>query len=142
MITLYNYYQNKDSGKEEWRRTVLGGERRPGKPAVYWQESKGANVIQSGLSTADGVLVLIWFGVDAEGRKYVPPKVYAALSPAEAAQHWTLTPGRDRIIRGVVPDGMAVKDAVAAYDDCITVTSVDTWDAGSRAMCHWEVSGK
>lgn len=138
--TLFNQYKNLETNAVEFRRTLLSGERRPGKPAVHWENNKATNVIASGLTTADAVNVMIWFSVDAEGKTYLPPKAYAALPPEALDQHWTLAP-QDRLVKGDVPDA-PINDIVALYDDVTTITSVDTMDYGSPAMQHWEVSGK
>lgn len=135
--TLYNEYVNPDTKRKEWRRTELD--------AVHWENNKATNVIASGLESADSTFLMIWFSVQAsDGRTYLPPKQYAALSAAEVDRHWTLWPMHDRMIKGIVP-GPAVVETLAdmdkAYDDLITVKSVDTMDYGSPSMKHWEVSG-
>lgn len=143
--TIYNRYQNAETRKEEWRRTVLSGRRAVGGGhAVHWENNRATNVITSGLAAADAVSVMIWFSVTAEGRTYLPPMEYAALSPAEVGRYWTMTPGHDRLLKGVGPavDGDITIGKIAARDGCITITSVDAMDFGRPHMHHWEVSGK
>lgn len=142
--TVYNQYENHDTGKVEWRKTPLSGTRRGGKPAVHWEANKAVNVIQSGLTSADAVTVMIWFSVEAAGKIYLPPAEYAVLSPAEVDLYWTLAQGKDRLLKGEgpeVPDASAMT-AITRRDDCITITSVDTMDYGAPHMRHWGVSGK
>lgn len=142
--SLYNRYENHETGKVEWHRTLLSGTRSGGKPAVHWEDNKAVNVITSGLASADAVTVMIWFSVEAEGKTYLPPSEYAALPPTGVDGYWTLTQGQDRLLKGKGPEIDADKtiSAVAQRDGCITITSVDTMDYGHPRMHHWEVSGK
>ena len=83
--------------------------------------------------------------VDAYGKRYLPPKQYAALSPDAVGTHWTFTLGVNRMIKGVDDDDdisqMTINEIVAKCDSCITIKSVDTMDYGRMHMQHWEVSG-
>lgn len=137
-VTIYNQYRNRATNTVEWLRTVLTGQRAGGRDAVHWEDNKATNVIASGLATADAVNVIIWFSADADGKTYLPPKAFAALSPEAASLHWTLAP-QDRMVKGVTTGTI---DAAMAGDAAATITSVDTMDYGSEAMRHWEVSGK
>lgn len=137
--TLFNQHRDPVSGQTAWFRTILSGARSNGGPAIHWEHNKASNVVASGLATADAVNIMIWFTVQAEGKRYLPPKQYAALSPAAAKQHWTLAE-QDRMAKGTVPD-VPIKEVVAAYD-AVTITSIDTMDYGSPAMHHWEVAAK
>lgn len=139
-VTIYNKYRNRTSNKEEWLRTVLTGRRAGGRDAIHWEDNRAANVIASGLTTADAVEVMIWHTVDTGGKTYLPPKAFAALSPEDAIKHWTLAP-QDRLLKGAAPDG-TLNDILPYCDAEITITSVDAMDYGSDAMRHWEVSGK
>lgn len=136
--TLYCRYHNPETNADEWHRVVLD--------AVHWEENKAENVIVSGLSSADAVTVYVPIMVRADGgaKRYVEPKRYAALSPADAASCWTMTPGKDRMIKGIAPETvppLSISEITARYDACITVKSVDTRDYGNKHMQHWEVSG-
>ena len=135
-VTVFNQYKNHDTGSMEWRKTILRD--------AHWEENKAVNVINSGLATADAVSVMVWFSVDADGKRYLPQKQYAALSPEAANRLWTFTQGVDRLIKGAIDDDippMTINEIVAKYDSCITIKSVDTMDYGRKHMQHWEVSG-
>lgn len=131
-ITLYNYYRNNETSQEEWHIKHLN--------PVHFEPRKADNIINSGLSTADSLLLYVWFSVDAEGKTYLQPKEYAALDPVDVVDYWTMTPMKDRIVKGNVSDIM--QDAVSKYDEVFTIQNVDTKDFGSQHMRHWEISAK
>ena len=163
-VTVFNYYQNRRTGKEEWRRTVLSGERMGGGPAIWWEDSRGVSALvtaaRAGLWKDDEATVLIWFAADAQGRLFIPARAYGRLEPVDADRFWTLTPGRDRIVRGVAPGnvsfaeigGGAVVDKPCGAagisgnfsfaETMITVASVRRWDCGDIGMRHFEVIGR
>jgi hypothetical protein len=133
--TVYNRYIV--SGSEHYQRTELA--------AVAWQNRKAANVIASGLLAADSATIYIPFAL---GTNYVKPIAWQALSVKTG--YWTLAIG-DVIVKGLVTD--EIHDAVvsppsaaftmtnlkAKYDDVVTIKSVDTMDAGSDSMRHWQI---
>ncbi|HWQ76558.1 MAG TPA: DUF6751 family protein [Syntrophomonas sp.] len=125
-VTVYNKYL--DGTTEKWQRTVLRG--------VFWDSSKGAVVRKTGVSSADGLMLLIPMAIPG----YVKPKAWAAL--ADKTGTWTLQSG-DIVILGAIDYDVvkSSKELQQQYDDVMTVTNVDTRDYGS-GMRHWEVSGK
>ncbi len=142
-MTVYNRYENRETGRVEWRRTVLGGTRVTGGSAVHWEDNRTAKSLTNGLRTVD---IMIWYEAVADGgRTYLPPKAYAAVEPEHIDRYWTLTPGADRVAKGRAPEPAgpdALNDILLAEDDCATVTGVDTLDFGSPEMWHFEVSAK
>ena len=134
--TVYNQYRNPDTRGVAWHPTILR--------FVHWEASRGANIITSGLASADGLLVLIPFAVDAGGKTYLPPLQYAALPLEQVSHHWTMTEGTDRIIKGDMDNFDALPDIkpIVAMDHCYTITAVDIFDFGREHMRHWEVYGK
>lgn len=144
-ITVYSRYQNLQTRKEEWHRTVLSGTRWNGKPAVHWENNEAANVLTSGLSTADAVFAMIWLDADAQGKAYLPAKRFAALAPEDVNRYWTLEKAQTRLVRGIgieLAEGMSIKDVAAASEACMTAMHVDTMDYGDVRMHHFEVSGR
>lgn len=132
-LTLYN--KAIVAGKETFRRTVI--------PGVKWENRKAANILQSGLQSADSVAVYI----PMQGRDgYLSPKQYE--SAESKVGKWTLAVG-DYMVKGEVPDEIvgAVGETPAfttsnlknKYDDVVRITTVDTMDAGSPHMHHWQV---
>ena len=126
VITTYNKYV--DAGVEKWQRAVLRG--------VFWNAIRGATFRKTGVQTVDSVQIIIPMSVKVG---YYKPKAWAAL--ADKAGYWTLQPG-DTVVKGAL-DVEIVKSVkeLQAYDDVLTITSVDTKDFGA-GMSHFEVSGK
>jgi hypothetical protein len=86
---------------------------------VHWENRKAANVISSGLLEADKVNVYI----PTHGR----------------STEVTIKAG-DVIVEGVVTQEIdteyTISDLKAAYDDVVTVKSVDRYDFGSPVVRH------
>lgn len=126
--TLYN----KVRGSETYQRWGL--------IAVHWENRKAANVLRSGLLEADSVMVMVPYAI---GSKYLLPFAWQALP--DKTDRWTLQVG-DYLVKGLVTDeieaGFTISDLKAKYDDCVRITSVDTFDIGSPRMYHWEVGAK
>jgi len=125
--TIYNKYFL--LGIEKYQRTQV--------PDVKWEARKAANVMQSGLIAADSVTVYIPFARDAN---YVKPKAWQALTTKTSK--WTLQDG-DFMVKGLVADeigtGFTITALKAKYDDVVQIRSVDTMDAGSLYMQHWQL---
>jgi hypothetical protein len=142
-ITVYNRYRPPGE-PEQWKRTVLSGERYDDKPAVHWEGRQGVNVTNSGLDSDDDVLVMIWFCADAQGKKYINPTYYAKLPPHLVDRYWTIAPGLDRIAKGVItetPDA-PMSAVFAMHDNIVTPTAVEICDYGSVLTRHMEISCK
>jgi len=125
-VTIYN--RDKD---EKYHRTVIKG--------VFWNSSEGAVARKTGISSADGLQLIIPFSADMNGT-YLKPKEWEKL--ADKTGHWTLQP-RDIIILGeinyeVVKSGSELSKL---YDDVLTINNIDTRCFGTD-MDHWDVSGK
>ena len=123
--TVYNKYIV--SGAEHYQRTGI--------LAVAWENRKQANVIASGLLAADSATIYIPFSV---GAYYLKPIAWQAAKTGR----WTLQVG-DYLVKGLVTDaitgGFTITSLKAKYDDVVQVKSVDTMDAGSVSMRHWQV---
>jgi hypothetical protein len=115
------------SGAEKYQRTQLSD--------VAWENRKQANVIASGLLAADSATVYIPFVL---GTDYLKPIAWQAAKTGK----WTLQIG-DVIVKGTVTDeitgGFTMTNLKAKYDDVVVIKSVDTMDAGSLSMQHWQV---
>jgi len=128
-ITVYNKYIA--SGVETYQRTQIFN--------IEWENHKGANIIKSGLMTADQATIYIpW----ARCGLYLTPKVWLASTLTSKAGRWTLSMG-DYIVRGLVEDeittGFTMSDLKAKYDDVLQVKSIDIRDMGSISMWHIQV---
>ncbi len=125
-VTVYNKYL--DGKTEKWQRTVLRG--------VFWDSSKGAVVRKTGVSSADGLMLMIPMSIPG----YTKPKEWAALE--DKAGSWTLQSG-DTVILGEI-DYEVVKSSselARQFDDVLVISNVDTRNYGG-GMSHFEVSGK
>lgn len=142
-VTLYNVVQEIDPTTldevEKVYTTILRG--------VMLQASKGVNVRESGLESADAVNLYIPFAVEAVDGKtgaakaYEKPQEFA--KAADRSGLWTLSyngnGGETVFVKGeFISDDMT---AVESHDDCYNVTKVDAMDYGSPDMQHWEVGG-
>ena len=146
-VTVYNVTVESDqdtfSDIEHAYITVLRG--------VMLQASKGVNVRESGLESADAVNLYIPFDVDAvDGvtgatKRYVGPQEFWRASDKSGL--WTLSTdgngGTTFFVKGeVVEPEKSEQQIEALYDDVYKVTKVDEKDFGSVAMRHFEVGGK
>lgn len=142
-VTIYNIVQEIDPATldevEKSYITILRG--------VMLQASKGVNVRESGLESADAVNLYIPFavesvdGVTGELKTYIGPQSF--FKAANKSDLWTLSykgnGGMTCFVKGeFVSDDMTV---VLSHDDCYNVTKVDAMDYGSLDMQHWEVGG-
>jgi hypothetical protein len=130
-ITIYNkYYVGRD---EAFQRIQLKG--------VYWEDRRAVNQLASGGNiAADKVLVMIPF-IGHDG--YLDPVEWLALE--DKSENWTLN-SNDIIVRGLVEDeiepGFTPSDLERKYQNVLRITSVDSFNAGSPRMQHWEVGAK
>lgn len=142
-VTIYNVVQETDPATldevEKVYTTILRG--------VMLQASKGVNVRESGLESADAVNLYIPFAVEAVDGKTGAAKAYAKpqefAKAADRSGLWTLSyngnGGETVFVKGeFISDNMTV---VQYHDDCYKVTKVDAMDYGSPNMQHWEVGG-
>lgn len=143
-VTVYNVSENVDTFETERKYTVLDG--------VFLDISKAANVIKSGLESADAATLFIPFRVKAydpvsgKARAYIEPTRYAELPDKD--DYWTLSVGDGSsgvpcfFVKGIVAEDLPYGSIRNKYDFVYDVTSVDTRDFGSASMQHWQVGGK
>jgi hypothetical protein len=128
-VTVYNKY--KDGTTEKWQRTILYG--------VLWDAIKGAVTRKTGVTSADGLQLIIPMSVRASRSAYKPPKEWAVLEDKTNA--WTLQSG-DMVALGALEYEIVKSSSeLKEFDHVLTITSVDTKNFGSR-MDYWEVSAK
>lgn len=136
-VTIYNKHFNSTTRADEYQRTYLYG--------VNWNSSKAVNVIKSGLVSADSAVIQIPVNVTADnGKAFASEKNWQAKTLQQISAFWTLQEG-DTIVKGIVdyaiPPG-TIAGLEKAYDDVLTITSVDVIDQGSRMLHHYRVGGK
>lgn len=127
-VTIYNKYL--DGTTEKWQRTVLSG--------VFWDSSKGAVVRKTGISSADGLMLIVPMDVKP-GRTYVKPKAWEAMADKTGA--WTLQSGDTVILGDISYEVVKSSKELQQFDDVLTISNVDTRNYGG-GMAHFEVSGK
>ena len=144
-VTVYNAVENVDTLKTEMVITVLRG--------VFLDISEGANIVKSGLASADAAKLYIPFSIKAENgvtgevQEYIPPKEYERTEDKE--HFWTIrTTGTASskdcfFVKGEVVEPDADFQTInGRYDYVYRVSTVDPRDFGSPDMQHWEVGGR
>lgn len=134
-VTVYNTGESA-SYETENHVTVLRG--------VFYDARKGVNVIESGLTNADSVNLIIPFSVEAvdgvtgEAQTYLPPKEYE--TAMDKGQHWTIKTDKCFFVKGeVVRPELSFQAINSAFDNVHNVTSVDEKDFGG--LPHFEIGG-
>ena len=135
--TVYNRVADRDTDRVSYLRTEI--------PAVHWEESYAASDKDKSHDRIRSVAALIDFSVCRYmAKQYLPAHEFALLPLSEASQYWTLDCG-DIIIKGSVADEIDLsgrKQWLLAHPNAALITAVQTYDMGSPAMQHWEVTAK
>lgn len=132
-VTLYNRYYDPNTGTEIYQRTLIN--------AVMWEDRKATNILASGGNlAADQAIIFIPTLLD---HNYLTPIVWLAL--VDKSGNWTLQED-DIIVKGTLADTISASNtpsAVAkANDNVLRISTIDTFDMGSRNMRHWKVGAK
>lgn len=130
-ITIYNKYLDEATRLDKYKRTTIKN--------VFFDEKKATNRLQSGLESADHVLLLIPFDYTSQSN-YVSPREFEELE--DKNNYFTLKTG-DKIIKGDID--YEINRKISELDELyetFTITSVDTKDFGSSHMRHWELGAK
>ena len=129
-MTIYNKYLS--SGADKWQRTQIEN--------VKFEGTKASSGLSSGRLASN--VATIYIPKD-RGDNYTAPKAWQAL--VTKTGKWTLQDG-DVIVKGLVTDeigtGFTMTQLFAKYDNVLTITSVDTMDAGSASIQHWQIGAK
>lgn len=145
-VTVYNKVEDETTGAAIYNITILRG--------VFLDISKGANVMKSGLVSADSATLYIPMSIKAinadtsEEQKFVGQKEYERLAQSDLHEYWTLRTGGSSstvdcfFVKGEVTEKSGFNDLKNRYDDVYDVSTVDTKDFGSMSMWHWEVGGR
>ena len=143
-VTIYNVSRETDLSTfddvDTNNITVLSG--------VFLDATKGTNVRESGLESADAVVLYIPFtvtaydGVSGLAKTYVPPMEY--WRAADKSKIWTLSADRNTFfVKGKVVESIHATEEYInlMHDNVFIVTKVDEKDFGSAFLQHWEVGG-
>lgn len=129
-LTIYNKYFDKSTRSDKYQRTVL--------KSIFWNESKAYNRLQSGLTDADKVNIMIPMSSNPT-RQYIPPKQFEKLN--DKFNYFTISEG-DRVVKGAINLEINQPNDLDEDYEAFTVTSVDTKDYGSEHMHHWKVGAR
>lgn len=140
-VTVYNVVTEEDALFQTVTTnyiTILRG--------VLVDETKGRNVRESGLETADAVILHIPRNISAvdaetgETKTYVEPVAF--FNAENKTKLWTLSVDAGTFfVKGeVIEPGMTEQYINLKYDGVYTVSSVDNKDFGGLA--HWEIGGR
>ena len=133
-VTVWNKYMNTVTKMDEYKRTEIKG--------VMLIASKGANIMKSGMSTADSVKISIPKGANTGSKTYKAPKDWQKTPNVDMGNFWTLQAG-DKIAKGLINYEIVSPNTIAllekTYDEVYTITTPDAYLFGSNP--HWEVGG-
>lgn len=128
-VTLYNIIPQQGREPERLRHSVL--------PGVFWDGSSGAAYSKTGAAPQDSTVVYIPYR-----RQYMLPARWADAGYPQDS--FTLRAG-DILVRGAVGDeNPTAAGLLQKYGSecCIIINTVRNCCYGSKAMWHWEVSGR
>lgn len=138
-ITIFNSYKNDGDKTTYYQPTRLTG--------VFRQGARAQSTDSNGIVKRGTDKLFIPLTVTAEdGRQYVKPSDFAALTEDERAESWTLNERGDFYIMGTYT---APEDGVIRWDDIRTahrsghkILTVKICDYGSDELRHWEVDAE
>lgn len=106
-------------------------------PAVLYTETQGANVLQSGMESADSVKIYLTFdGLKRANKTHVDPKQFK-----NPLSQFTLTRGAI-VVKGNVGEYATVKALEQALSHVHVITTVDYHDYGTASLQHIEIGCK
>lgn len=131
-VTVYNRYEDAETGAEVWCPTVL--------EKVRLLINKGENVSKSGNDSADSAKLFI--KTNNLPKNYKKPLEWQNLSPEDKADNFTLTSAKDFFVEGdTTAEEILESDFFSymkrKYDNCFKITNVDVYEL----IPHFEVGG-
>lgn len=121
-MTIFNkYIENRET---KYKKSYIYG--------VHWEDNQGANILQSGLVSADTSIIYIPF---SSIPNYQRPKEFDGTGITLQTE--------DIVVKGIIEEEFTtVANLEKKHDFVRTITTVDTRDYGSPNMQHWEVGAK
>lgn len=130
VITVYNYRQNKDTGKETWKRTVVKG--------VQWRHNrKELSTSNNEQSFSRAESITIDFTHDyGNMAQYVPPHEFKKLPDEEISGYWTLDAreGQDVLVLGMSDYEIGTDCRLSGLSDLFQYTATVTAVSDNRNM--------
>ncbi|EHR33443.1 hypothetical protein HMPREF9709_01191 [Helcococcus kunzii ATCC 51366] len=123
-ITIYNKYLDKITRLDKWKKTQILN--------VHWEETKGINIIKSGMSNADSVKVFIPY-LSIEDLVYIDPIQFNG-------KGFTIKPG-DYIVKGLIEDEITSSSELEKqYKTAVKIKTVNNRnDSLIKDLWHFEV---
>lgn len=129
-ITLYNKIIDPITRNERLSRAFI--------PAVLYTETHGANILKSGMETADSAKIYVSFESLAQADKTgVDPKNYN-----DPETQFTFTRGAVVVKGEIVGNYQTIKQLETEFDHVHVITTVDIHDYGSGSLQHFEIGCK
>lgn len=128
-LTIYNKVIDPATRNEVLSRAYI--------PAALYTETHGANILTSGMETADSAKIYITFdGIARASKQGVDPKHFT-----DPLTQFTLTRGAI-VVKGNKGEYSTVKQLEQENDHVHMITTVDIHDYGSKPLQHFEIGCK
>lgn len=141
VMTVYNYYRDPDTEKENWVRSVVRG--------VQWSHNKSEVTTSGNVQTENKVeKITIDFQKDYKGNKpYLLPYEFTKLPDEDKGNYWTLDAkqGKDVLVLGEsgqeISQDYRISELFNNFQYAVTVTAVSD-NRNRPRLKHIKVIGK
>lgn len=129
-MTVYNYRQDKDTGKDTWKRTVVKG--------VQWRHNRkelSTSINEQSLPRAESITIdfVRDYGNTAQ---YVPPHEFRRIPDGEISEYWTLDikEGQDVLVLGISDYEIGTDCRLSELSDLFQYTATVTAVSDNRSV--------
>lgn len=132
IVTIFNRFFNPETEEEKYYPTVLD--------SVDIVETRGANITNSGMNSADAVKLYVNF--DNLTKPYIAPKEWDALPEDIKTDYITFHPDEDFFVRGDHTNELQSERVYEWFRDNVdSVYKISTVDKYEDVLPHFEVGG-
>lgn len=132
IVTIFNRFFNPETEEEKYYPTVLD--------SVDIVETRGANITNSGMNSADAVKLYVDF--DNLTKPYIAPKEWDALPEDIKTDYITFHPDEDFFVRGDHTNELQSERVYEWFRDNVdSVYKISTVDKYEDVLPHFEVGG-
>lgn len=132
IVTIFNRFFNPETEEEKYYPTVLD--------SVDIVETRGANITNSGMNSADAVKLYVNF--DNLTKPYIAPKEWDALPEDIKTDYITFHPDEDFFVRGDHTNELQNERVYEWFRDNVdSVYKISTVDKYEDVLPHFEVGG-
>ena len=132
IVTIFNRFFNPETEEEKYYPTVLD--------SVDIVETRGANITNSGMNSADAVKLYVDF--DNLTKPYIAPKEWDALPEDIKTDYITFHPDEDFFVRGDHTNELPNERVYEWFRDNVdSVYKISTVDKYEDVLPHFEVGG-